>query len=160
MRGRWFTAAATECVVGRNLARKAGTLLDGKLLQGLPIGDNLVISRGENEPPLFLKAVGILDGSGPEDDAVLVPLAIAQQLARKPGQYRKLYVSALTKPEDAFAKRDPKTFTPKEYDTWFCTPYISSLAVELVMHWGLFWRAFLVKESLARRLSPRSSSFS
>src|SRR5260370_2897094 len=131
MKGRWFTEAAPECVVGKNLARKAGTLLDGKLLQGLPIGDNLVISRGENEPPLFLKAVGILDGSGPEDDAVLVPLAIAQQLARKPGQYRKLYVSALTKPEDAFAKRDPKTFTPKEYDTWFCTPYISSIAFQI-----------------------------
>src|SRR5260370_26063905 len=67
----------------------------------------------------------------PEDDAVLVPLAIAQQRARKPGQYRKLYVSALTKPEDAFAKRDPKTFTPKEYDTWFCTPYISSIAFQI-----------------------------
>src|SRR5260370_14890240 len=67
----------------------------------------------------------------PEDDAVLVPLAIAQQLARKPGQYRKLYVSALTKPEDAFAKRDPKAFTHKEYDTWFCTPYISSIAFQI-----------------------------
>src|SRR5260370_33899104 len=131
MKGRWFTEGSQECVVGKNLARKAGTLLDGKLLQGLPIGDNLVISRGENEPPLFLKAVGIHDGSGPEDDAVLVPLAIAQQLARKPGQYRKLYVDALTKPADAFAKRDPKTFIPKEYNTWFCTPYISSIAFQI-----------------------------
>jgi putative ABC transport system permease protein len=75
--------------------------------------------------------VGILDSGGPEDDAVLIPLAIAQQLANKPGHYRKLYVSALTKPEDAFAKRDPKTFTPKEYDTWFCTPYISSIAFQI-----------------------------
>src|SRR2546430_13764079 len=49
----------------------------------------------------------------------------------RPGQYRKLYVSALTKPEDAFAKRDPKSFTPTEYDRWFGTPYISSIAFQI-----------------------------
>jgi len=131
MKGQWFAEGAQECVVGKNLARKAGTHVGGKFLPGLPIGDNLVVYRGENEPPLFLKAVGILDSGGPEDDAVIVPLSIAQQLAAKTGQYRKLYVSALTKPEDAFAKRDPKTFTPAEYDRWFCTPYISSIAFQI-----------------------------
>jgi len=40
-------------------------------------------------------------------------------------------VSALTKPEDAFARRDPKSFTPAEYDRWFCTPYISSIAFQI-----------------------------
>jgi putative ABC transport system permease protein len=89
------------------------------------------VSRGENVPLLFLKAVGILDSGGPEDDAVIVPLSVAQQIAGKPGKYRKLYVSALTKPEDAFAKRDPKSFTPAEYDRWFCTPYISSIAFQI-----------------------------
>jgi putative ABC transport system permease protein len=130
-KGRWFREDAPECVVGKNLARKAGTRVGGKFLPGLPIGDNLVVYRGDNEPPLFLKAVGILDSGGPEDDAVIVPLSIAQQIASKPGQYRKLYVSALTKPEDAFAKRAPKTFTPAEYDRWFCTPYISSIAFQI-----------------------------
>jgi putative ABC transport system permease protein len=75
--------------------------------------------------------VGILDSGGPEDDAILVPLDVAQTIADKPGQYRKLYVSALTKPEDAFARKDPKTFTPAEYDRWFCTPYISSIAFQI-----------------------------
>jgi putative ABC transport system permease protein len=131
MKGRWFREGAVECVVGKNLARKAGTHVGGKFLPGLPIGDNLVVYRGDGEPPLFLKAVGILDSGGPEDDAVIIPLSIAQQLAGKPGQYRKLYVSALTKPEDAFAKRDPKSFTPAEYDRWFCTPYISSIAFQI-----------------------------
>jgi putative ABC transport system permease protein len=131
MKGRWFAEGVSECVVGKNLARKAGTQVDGKFLPGLPIGGNLVVSRGENVPPLFLKAVGILDSGGPEDDAVIVPLSVAQQIAGKPGQYRKLYVSALTKPEDAFAKRDVKSFTPAEYDRWFCTPYISSIAFQI-----------------------------
>jgi putative ABC transport system permease protein len=131
MKGRWFAEGVSECVVGKNLARKAGTQVDGKFLPGLPIGGNLVVSRGENVPPLFLKAVGILDSGGPEDDAVIVPLSVAQQISGKPGQYRKLYVSALTKPEDAFAKRDVKSFTPAEYDRWFCTPYISSIAFQI-----------------------------
>jgi len=78
-----------------------------------------------------LHVTGIISTGGSEDDAVVAPIAIAQQIADKPGQYRKLYVSALTKPEDSFAKRDPKTFTPAEYDRWFCTPYISSIAFQI-----------------------------
>jgi putative ABC transport system permease protein len=52
-------------------------------------------------------------------------------LAQRPDVYRRLYVSALTKPEDAFARKDPKTMTPAEYDTWYCTPYISSIALQI-----------------------------
>jgi putative ABC transport system permease protein len=131
MKGRWFAQGASECVVGKNLARKAGAQVGGKFLSGLPIGNNLVVYRGENEPPLFLKAVGILDSGGPEDDAVIVPLSIAQQVAGEPGQYRKLYVSALTKPEDAFAKRDPKTMNASEFERWSCSPYVSSIAYSI-----------------------------
>jgi putative ABC transport system permease protein len=131
LKGRWFKDNAEECVVGKNLVRKKEASLNGGIPPGWPVGDNLVIDRGPSAPPLFLKAVGILDSGGLEDDAVIVPLRVAQQLANKPAQYRKLYVSALTKPEDAFAKRDPKTFTPVEYDRWFCTPYISSIAFQI-----------------------------
>jgi putative ABC transport system permease protein len=52
-------------------------------------------------------------------------------LAETPGKYRRLYVSALTKPEDAFARKDPKTMTPAEFDAWYCTPYISSIALQI-----------------------------
>ena len=45
--------------------------------------------------------------------------------------YRRLYVSALTKPEDAFARKDPKTMTPAEFDQWYCTPYISAIALQI-----------------------------
>jgi putative ABC transport system permease protein len=75
-----------------------------------------------------LRVVGILSTGGPEDDAIVAPLQIAQQIAAKPGQYRKLYVSALTKPEDDFGRRDPKTMTAQEYERWSCTPYVSSIA--------------------------------
>jgi putative ABC transport system permease protein len=52
-------------------------------------------------------------------------------IAAQPGMYRRLYVSALTKPEDAFGRRDPRTLTPAEYDRWYCSPYISSIALQI-----------------------------
>jgi putative ABC transport system permease protein len=74
---------------------------------------------------------GVLYTGGEEDEAIVTSLGRAQDLSRLGSKYRKLYVSALTKPEDAFAKRDPKTFSPAEYDRWFCTPYISSIAFQI-----------------------------
>jgi putative ABC transport system permease protein len=132
VKGRWFANDALECVVGKNLARERGAFQNGKrIFAGLPIGDNFVIDRGAALPPLFLKAVGILDSGGPEDDGVIVPISIAQQLANQPGRYRQLYLSALTKPEDDFARRDPKTMKADEFERWSCSPYVSSIAYSI-----------------------------
>jgi putative ABC transport system permease protein len=40
-------------------------------------------------------------------------------------------VSALTKPEDAFARRDPKSMSGAVYDRWYCSPYPQSIAFQL-----------------------------
>jgi putative ABC transport system permease protein len=117
--GRWFGDSASECVVGRAFARRTG----------VRIGDTILVKNGPQNIPL--KVTGFLDTSGPEEDTVVVPLQLAQQLAGKPGQYRRLYVSALTKPEDDFGRRNPKTLTPAEFDRWFCTPYISAIALQI-----------------------------
>jgi len=119
--GQWFTDGALQCVVGQRLA----------LQNHLRTGDVLNVSAGNSGATAALKVTGVLSTGGVEDDAIIAPIAIAQQMADRPGQYRKLYVSALTKPEDDFARRDPKTFTPAEYDRWFCTPYISSIALQI-----------------------------
>ena len=47
------------------------------------------------------------------------------------GQFRQLFVSALTKPADALSVRDPQSLTPTEYDRWFCSPYISSISYQI-----------------------------
>ena len=119
--GNWFRDDSDECVVGTNFARA----------NGIKIGEVLHLSAGRPVKAFTLRAVGILNSGGPEDDAVLVPLSTVQQLADKPGQYRKLYVSALTKPEDDFGRRDPSTLSPADYDRWYCTPYISAIALQL-----------------------------
>ena len=75
--------------------------------------------------------VGIVDTGGAEDDQIVGPISIAQKLAAQPGEYRKLYVSALTKPEDSFARRDPKTMDKDEFERWSCSPYVSSIAYSI-----------------------------
>ena len=74
---------------------------------------------------------GILSTGAAEDDQIVAPLALAQQVLGKPGAVRRVYVSALTKPQDALAVRDPKTMTPEVYDRWYCSPYVQSIAYQL-----------------------------
>jgi putative ABC transport system permease protein len=78
-----------------------------------------------------LQVTGIVSTGGPEEEAVVAPLGVAQELADRPGRFRRLLVSALTKPEDEFARRDPATMTGTEFERWYCTPYISSIAHQL-----------------------------
>jgi len=74
---------------------------------------------------------GILSTGAAEDDQIVAPLALAQKILGKPGAVRRVYISALTKPQDALAVRDPKTMTPEVYDRWYCSPYVQSIAYQL-----------------------------
>jgi putative ABC transport system permease protein len=136
--GRWFAEGKNECVIGKNLVAALG--VRGRELPGsggvvaidkLKPGSNLFTYPLNGDLGPILQVVGILDTGGPEDDTIIVPLDVAQSLAGKPGQYRRLYVSALTKPEDAFGRKDPKTMTPAEFDRWYCSPYISAIALQI-----------------------------
>jgi putative ABC transport system permease protein len=119
--GRWFKEGADEGLVGAAFAKKFA----------VKVGDLLNVHANDHTGWKALKVVGIVSTGGPEENAVVAPLGVAQGLAETPGKYRRLYVSALTKPEDAFARKDPKTMTPAEFDTWYCTPYISSIALQI-----------------------------
>ena len=82
--------------------------------------------------PAHARIAGILSTGGPEDDADRrSSFAGATDSRDKPGAVRRIYVSAVTKPEDAFARRDPKTLSPEMYDRWYCSPYAQSIAFQL-----------------------------
>jgi putative ABC transport system permease protein len=117
--GHWFAEDMHECVVGIAFARRAA----------LRIGDAVLLRAGSQTISLTIS--GLLTTGGPEDEAIVAPLFFAQQLAGRPGTFRRLYISAITKPEDAFGRRDPAGMTPAEFDRWFCTPYISSIALQI-----------------------------
>jgi putative ABC transport system permease protein len=115
VRGAWPDDNSSDVLLGERLAAK----LDRKA------GDEVEIAGQPH------RVVGILSTGGAEDNQIVVPLALAQQILGKPDAVRRVYVSALTKPEDAFARRDPQTLRGPEYDRWYCSPYAASIAFQL-----------------------------
>jgi len=113
--GSWPDDNSKEVLIGERFAAK---------LNGKP-GATLEVNGHE------LRVSGILSTGAAEDDQIVAPIAVAQEILGKPGAVRRIYVSALTKPEDALARRDPKTMTPEMYDRWFCTPYVQSIAFQI-----------------------------
>ena len=113
--GAWPSDDSSDVLVGERLASKLG----------LKEGAQINIAGEEH------KVSGILSTGAGEDDEVIAPLHIAQQVLGKPGAVRRIYVSALTKPEDGLAKRDPKTMNPEMFDRWYCSPYVQSIAYQL-----------------------------
>jgi putative ABC transport system permease protein len=129
IRGRWFNDGAHECVVGAGLAKS----FPGGVAPGATLW--LQLANGEASaaagPAIPLLVTGIVATGDVDDNSIVAPLALAQELSGRPGQFRQLFVSALTKPEDAFSQRDPAKMTPTEYDRWFCSPYISSIGHQI-----------------------------
>lgn len=124
IQGRWFSDGGNECVVGATLAATNPAAFG--------IGQTIHVGKpGDESSRQPLLITGILSAGDAEDRAILVPLATAQHLSGHPGQFRQLFVSALTKPADALSERDPRSLTPKEYDRWFCSPYISSISFQI-----------------------------
>jgi putative ABC transport system permease protein len=115
VRGAWPSDNSQDVLLGEKLAAKLGSQL----------GDQLEIAGQPH------RVSGILTTGGAEDDQIIGPLSLTQQILGKPGAVRRIYVSALTKPEDAFARRDPKTMSGKTYDRWYCSPYAQSIAYQL-----------------------------
>jgi putative ABC transport system permease protein len=130
IRGQWFRDAANECVVGEALAQTyPGGISIGQTIYLEPIAPAVAPGALVNMSPM--RVVGIVSTGDAEDKAVLVPLSFAQDISAHPGQFRQLFVSALTKPADALAERDPDTMNPKDKDRWFCSPYVSSISYQI-----------------------------
>jgi putative ABC transport system permease protein len=113
--GSWPNDSSQDVLLGERLAAKLGENAGGRAEIS---GQSHVIS-------------GILSTGGAEDDEVVAPISLAQQILGKTGAVHRVYVSALTKPEDALARRDPKTLNPEMFDRWYCSPYVQSIAYQL-----------------------------
>jgi putative ABC transport system permease protein len=124
--GHTYVPVPDECVVGVKLADRLEVHAGSAVHVSLP--DPQQMQAWFGAPSVGCFVTGTVTTGGPEDEAVLMPLARVQQFANKKGMYRKLYISALTKPEDDFGRRDPSTMDPKDLERWICTPYVSSIA--------------------------------
>jgi len=108
-------------MIGANLASKIGA----------KPGDEISVSSNGTEA---MKVAGVFHSGGDEDDELFVPLTAAQRLSGRPGLVNRVEVSALTTPENDLARRaarDPNSLSRHEWDTWYCTAYISSIAYQI-----------------------------
>jgi putative ABC transport system permease protein len=124
LEGDWPADDAPQCVVGANLASKLG----------VKAGDTLSAAAQKNQKPETVTVSGIFHSGGSEDDALFAPLAAVQRIAGKPGLVSRIEVSALTTPENELARRaaqNPNSLSRHEWDTWYCTAYISSIAYQI-----------------------------
>ena len=119
------TSSASEAVVGSALASRLG----------LKIGDVIhtpFSSATEPAPNAFtLRLTGIVSTGDATDGQILLPLAAAQKIAGLPDAVRRVQVSARTKPEDAFARKDPDSLPTKQREIWYCRPYANSIAYQI-----------------------------
>ena len=113
--GAWPDDNSHNVLMGQALATK---------LNKKP-GDSILVNGSK------YRVNGILSTGGAEDERIFAPLAVAQQLLGRPGAMQSIEVSAITKPEDDFARRDPKTLKGAVYDRWYCSPYATSIAFQL-----------------------------
>jgi putative ABC transport system permease protein len=113
--GAWPTDDSEDVLVGERLAAKLG----------LAVGSQISVGGKQH------RVAGILSTGASEDDQIIAPLALAQEIAGKPGAVSKIFVSAVTKPEDAFARRNPDSLSPADRDRWYCSPYPQSIAYQL-----------------------------
>ena len=140
MDGNWLSDDDFDgALVGSALAEK----------MGIKIGDTLSLrsgagAEGMGESPSgssssvslirHFTVRGIFDAGGDEDDYIYVNLSSAQDLFSKMGLISSIDVSALTTPDNELARRaaqDPQSLNTVDWDTWYCTAYVSSICYQL-----------------------------
>lgn len=100
----------------------------------LKLGDTIDIISMQSHKKLTLTVHNIFHSGGVEDTQIYLSLPVAQDLAEKKGLVERVEVSALTTPENELARKaaqDPNSLSRTEWDTWYCTAYISSIAYQL-----------------------------
>lgn len=111
-----YPAAADEAVVGAALARR---------LRVGPGGTVTALFRGREQQ---FKVVGVVTTGGFEEEQFFASLPTVQSLLGMEGRISRVLVSALTVPMDAFGRSDPQSMSKAEYEKWYCTAYVTSVA--------------------------------
>jgi putative ABC transport system permease protein len=117
-----------SALVGRRLAERLNLHPGQALTLAADSNGSVPLS---STSPLDFTVSGILETGGPEDSQVMAPLAVVQRWAGLEGKVRRIEISALTKPEDAFAHSDVSRLSGAEFDRWYCTPYVSAIAYQI-----------------------------
>jgi putative ABC transport system permease protein len=121
--GEWLSDADTDAaMVGALLADRAG----------LAVGDLIAVRSADANKNLTVK--GIFEAGSAEDERIYVPLSVAQAMTGRANVVSSVEVSALTTPDNELSRRaaqNPKSLSVKEWETWYCTAYVSAICYQI-----------------------------
>lgn len=124
VQGNWATDDTNEAMVGKELAKQ----------MKLRIGDNIKLDLEKSQASVEVTVAGIVSGGEEADEKIFISLGAVQQALGMNGKVQRVEVSALTTPENdlaAKADEDPETLSTDEFETWYCTAYVNSVAYQI-----------------------------
>ena len=126
--GQWIdeqsgSGGENPAMVGVSLAEKLG----------VSTGDKLEVKTSKGSKALVI--TGVYDAGGDEDEQIFTTLKTAQELSDTKGLIDSIEVSALTTPDNELARKaatkGPASLSPADYETWYCTAYVSSICYQI-----------------------------
>ncbi|MEI9979496.1 MAG: ABC transporter permease [Edaphobacter sp.] len=113
----------TQVVVGAALANKLN------LHKGSSFAVESAEAHAAGITPNPWYVTGIVSTGDATENELLVPLDAEGSPENNP--ISRVEISARTKPEDAFARKDPDTLSPQDHEIWYCRPYANSIAYQI-----------------------------
>ena len=123
--GRWIDEQAGDkkaAMVGAAVAQR----------ENIKAGDSIKVKTEHGSETLVV--TGIFDAGGDEDENIYAPIDVVQRLSDTDGLLTSIEVSALTTPDNDLARKaakDPKSLGAADYETWYCTAYVSSICYQI-----------------------------
>ena len=123
--GSWIDEAAmgsAYVMVGDALAEQIGAHAGDSI--------HLTGTQGSGE----YTVAGVFNAGGEEDNQIYMQLDEAQALGGLDGCVSSIEVSALTTPDNELAvkaAKNPSSLTIAQYETWYCTAYVSSICYQI-----------------------------
>jgi putative ABC transport system permease protein len=133
LQGRWpvehaipsaHAEGAQEIVVGAALAKQLGLHIGDWINMGTEFEGDVVgiVTTGDSTDQQILYPL----------DAVRIPLIGKNgEMGEAPIDISRIEITARTKPEDAFARKNPDTLSPQQHEIWYCRPYANSIAYQI-----------------------------
>lgn len=130
----WWTITEGEWLDEKNPGSENLAMVGSAFAQRqkLHAGDRIRLSTQASAKELEI--AGIFDAGGEEDDLIYVTVDTAQELGNLDGKVDSIEVSALTTPDNDLARkaaRDPGSLSVSQYETWYCTAYVSSICYQI-----------------------------
>ncbi len=122
----WWEVSGSWLGEDEDGAVMVGHLLAGE--KGIHVGDSITL----NGKAFTVR--GIFNDGGNDDSKILMTLPALQDLMNLQGKVSTIEVSALTTPDNDLARKaaqDPRSLSPDEYETWYCTAYVSAICHQI-----------------------------